>query len=236
MKRKRHIHLHVLLPLLLLAGSTQAQIATPPRYPGGDMSYASFLMNNLVYPETDSAIAGHVYVYITIDTDGHILNPRIEKSLGEAFDNEALRLVSLMPPWEPARDSEGRPVAVSSSIPITFFAPKPKSEKKPRYNEDGERILYIDTGPQFPGGEMALKQFIDNTLKKPYNAELRCESVFVMFIVNPNGKISDVRIPPQLDEECEMAIRSLMNAMPQWIAGTHHGNPVRMGTGINITF
>ena len=66
-----------------------------------------YLSENLVYPPsiTDS-IEGKVDIQFTISTSGEPENILILKSLGEAFDKEAIRLISKMPKWKPAYADE----------------------------------------------------------------------------------------------------------------------------------
>ena len=76
---------------------------------------------NLKYPSeglTDS-IEGTVIVKFTVKDNGKIDNITIQKSLGDAFDIEAIRLIENMPPWKPARVNE-IPIDSKLSIPLHF--------------------------------------------------------------------------------------------------------------------
>ncbi len=76
---------------------------------------------NLKYPVealTDS-IEGSVVVRFTILEDGRIDNIVIQKSLGEVFDIEAIRLIENMPTWKPATVN-GVTVSSKLSIPLHF--------------------------------------------------------------------------------------------------------------------
>ncbi|MDN4165996.1 TonB family protein [Cytophagales bacterium LB-30] len=65
------------------------------------------------------SIEGQVIVQFTIEKDGRVTHPVVLQSLGEAFDQEALRVVSAMPQWQPARLND-RPLVSKASVPITF--------------------------------------------------------------------------------------------------------------------
>ncbi len=80
-----------------------------------------FLAHNLKYPEDalKAGIQGSVQVSFLIDEDGNASSGRIVKSPGIELDEEALRLVNLMPKWTPAQ-KDGKSVAVWYTISIQF--------------------------------------------------------------------------------------------------------------------
>ncbi len=234
---KSHAHTRVLLLALLLAVGLHAfpQSVTPPRFPGGDTGFAGFLFSHLRYPEAmlDSLphVEGRVLVRITIDTDGYVSRAGIVQSLGYHFDTAALRVVSKMPQWEPARDSLGHPLTMSSTIPIPFFAPKPKSEEEPVPPE----LVGVSRDPMFPGGEYVMQTFVKDRLAEWPEAK-GCGKVTVYFAVNKNGRLSDITYPPNIDEICLAALKNLIEEMPRWEPGLLNGRPQRMSLGLNVQF
>lgn len=88
-----------------------------------------FLANNLKYPEEalQSGVQGPVQVSFLIDEDGNISSGRIIKSPGIELDEEALRLIRIMPKWTPAQ-KDGKPIAVWYTISIQF---DPELDKLP---------------------------------------------------------------------------------------------------------
>lgn len=104
----RHIGLPNPLPVL-------------PRFPGGKDSLAAFIKRNMRYPEKalKHHISGEVEVYFIVMADGTIKNPKISKSLGYGCDEEAIRIVHLMPKWTPA--TKGRePMELNAHVTISF--------------------------------------------------------------------------------------------------------------------
>ncbi|UOQ70924.1 energy transducer TonB [Hymenobacter cellulosilyticus] len=63
--------------------------------------------------------ASRVYVSFTVDTLGRIRNPVITKGLDPAHDQEALRVVGLMPDWNPTY-RQGKPKSFGWTLPILF--------------------------------------------------------------------------------------------------------------------
>jgi len=95
-----------------------------PKYPGGDDARLWFLRRNVRYPEAamKAGIQGVVVVVFIIETDGSLSNIEVTKSIGGGCDEEAIRVVKLMPRWEPAKRT-GKSVRVVIRMPIVFRMP-----------------------------------------------------------------------------------------------------------------
>lgn len=93
----------------------------PPTYPGGDKALKKFIEDSIRYPRiaAEQYIGGMVIVTFTVETNGSILNPQIVRDVGAGCGLEALRLVGIMPKWNPGK-MEGRPVRVQFELPIFF--------------------------------------------------------------------------------------------------------------------
>lgn len=100
---------------------TIKKLETSPEFPGGLQALGAFIKENKVIPASHRStdVGGKVHVRFTICADGSISNAEILKSLNEACDKEALRIISLMPKWKPGTVG-GEPVAVCFSLPIRF--------------------------------------------------------------------------------------------------------------------
>ena len=96
----------------------------------------------------------------------------------------------------------------------------------------------VEQMPSFPGGSQKLKEFIEENLRYPKELEETCVQgrVIVRFIVERNGKLSNVKVVksvhPALDKE---AIR-IVKLMPRWIPGRQNGITVRVKCYIPIIF
>lgn len=90
---------------------------------GSLLELAQFFEDNLVYPELGRVnnIEGTVLVQFTVAADGSIQDAKVIKGLGQelGFDEEALRLVNLMPKWKPAQQGV-RAVNSKVRMPIAF--------------------------------------------------------------------------------------------------------------------
>jgi protein TonB len=96
----------------------------------------------------------------------------------------------------------------------------------------------VEQMPTFPGGTQKLKEFIEENLRYPKELEETCVQgrVIVRFIVERNGKLSNVKVVksvhPALDKE---ALR-IVKLMPRWIPGRQNGITVRVKFYIPIIF
>lgn len=92
-----------------------------PEFPGGLSSLAEFLRKNLRYPAeaSRSGVAGKVYIEFVVRADGSIDRAQVQKGIGFGCDEEALRVVRLMPKWKPGKQS-GRAVPAKFTLPIVF--------------------------------------------------------------------------------------------------------------------
>lgn len=92
-----------------------------PQFPGGDASLMRFISNNIKYPQEAirDNIQGVVMVKFVINSDGYIVNPTIMRGLSPECDNEVLRLVSIMPKWQPGRNA-GVNVETNFVLPVSF--------------------------------------------------------------------------------------------------------------------
>lgn len=92
-----------------------------PEFPGGDVAKFKFLATHIKYPveAKEKKIQGTVYVSFVIDEEGTVTEVKVVKGIGYGCDEEAIRVVKLMPKWKPAKQ-KGKPVKIQQSLPIKF--------------------------------------------------------------------------------------------------------------------
>ena len=96
----------------------------------------------------------------------------------------------------------------------------------------------VEQMPEFPGGMPAMMEYLQTNIKYPKDA-IKLDvggSVMVMFVVEPDGSLSNVRVArrvfPSLDTE---AIR-VVKAMPKWKPGKEKGRAVRVNYALPVVF
>lgn len=94
---------------------------TFPQFPGGHIALVEYLSKNIKFPKEKEKenVRARVVASFTVDKDGSITDAKIVRSQGEAFDNEALRVINGMPKWIPGTQN-GKAVRVKYTLPITF--------------------------------------------------------------------------------------------------------------------
>jgi TonB family protein len=107
------------------AGFGVTVVQQQPTFPGGEDSLMAFLKTNLRYPQEAKLawIQGRVFVGFLIDNTGKIKDVRILSSVNPQLDDEALRVVHMMPDWIPGTVG-GTNVDVQYILPIEFVMPK----------------------------------------------------------------------------------------------------------------
>jgi TonB family protein len=99
------------------------EVQQQPEFPGGVDSLLKFIDQTLVYPEAEKnkGVTGQVTLTFVVDMDGKIKNAKVERGIPgyPAFEKEALRVVSIMPRWNPGYHM-GRRVSVFFTLPIEF--------------------------------------------------------------------------------------------------------------------
>lgn len=90
-----------------------------PTFPGGDAALLAYINKNFVYPlfARENGITGIVYVKFIVETDGSLSDISLIRGIGYGCDEEALRVVSSMPNWNPGKQ-QGRPVRVIVNLPV----------------------------------------------------------------------------------------------------------------------
>ena len=120
--------------------STQVKFTEPvftmvekmPEYTGGDEARIKFLVENVKYPPDamKKGIQGKVFVTFVIKKDGTVSDVKILRGIGGGCDEEAMRVIKLMPKWIPGEQA-GKPVDVQFNLPIKFAldCKEPKKEE-----------------------------------------------------------------------------------------------------------
>jgi periplasmic protein TonB len=106
------------------------------------------------------------------------------------------------------------------------------------YDKEANIFNVVEVQPEFPGGYVAMKKFIDEEIK--YTPEIKqlnqAGKVYIGFTVDATGKISDIKvlkgIHPLIDKEAERVVAS----MPNWKPGQQNGKNVAVRFNLPIAF
>ena len=93
-----------------------------PKFQGGDVNgFSKWVNSRLVYPEQakEMGIQGRVVLQFTIGKDGRLGDLQVLTSPDKTLADEAVRVVSSSPKWEPGRQRD-RAVKVSYTFPVIY--------------------------------------------------------------------------------------------------------------------
>ena len=96
----------------------------------------------------------------------------------------------------------------------------------------------VEQMPEFPGGEEKLFEYLGKNIKYPSMARENgiTGTVYVTFVVEGNGEISDVKKLRGIGGGCDEEAMRVVKAMPSWKAGKQNGKSVRVQYNLPIKF
>ncbi len=126
-------------------------------------------------------------------------------------------------------------VEATATTEIREFTPVVVEEE-----EVDEDVIFtvVEDQPSFPGGEEARRRYLEENLRYPTMArEAGIQgTVFLTFVVEPDGSITNVRVLRGIGGGCdEAAVRAVEN-MPRWEPGRQRGQPVRVQFNMPVRF
>ena len=242
----------------LIIGLSIASLTSLPQYfiqaipYGGQPQLKQFIKEEMVYPQEaiDNQIQGAVGVLISIDETGIVTSMEIFESVDQLIDAEALRILRKIL-WDPA-SYLGVATSSNYSARIKFNIKKYFRNVKERgYTDhlfpfrpvDQSNIIYnyneVNSIPKliFTNQSMSLEKFIIKNIEYPkeaikYNIS---GTQTINFIIEPNGRISNIRPKEYVGAGCcEETIRLVK--LLDWYPGIKNGKAVRVRSGISIQF
>lgn len=85
--------------------------------------------------------------------------------------------------------------------------------------------IVVENDPEFPGGQDSLQAFIERNLRNPRQVEGK---VYVEFIVERNGRLTNLKVLRGIDEETDEEALRVIRMMPRWIPGRQRDTRVRV--------
>ena len=108
-------------PVVVYPDSVYINPEVLPQFVGGGKAFSEYLSKSIRYPKEalQRRVSGRVFVSFVLNAEGKVQDAHVLRGPGNGLNDEALRLVWLMPNWEPARVN-GQPVRVACTVPISF--------------------------------------------------------------------------------------------------------------------
>ena len=101
-----------------------------------------------------------------------------------------------------------------------------------------EIFQIVEEMPAFPGGEGKLMEYVAKNIKYPQIArETGIQGrVFVGFVVEPDGSISNVKLLRGIGGGCDEEAMRVIKSLPKWKPGKQRGKAVRVSYQIPVFF
>lgn len=96
-----------------------------PSFPGGDVALMKFIKDNMIYPyeALKNRIEGKVIIQFVVTKTGKVGKIKVVRSVNKELDQEAVRLIKMLPDFSPGRNNVGEPVNVWYILPVIFKLP-----------------------------------------------------------------------------------------------------------------
>ncbi|MGC9355887.1 MAG: TonB family protein, partial [Mariniphaga sp.] len=101
-----------------------------------------------------------------------------------------------------------------------------------------EGLKNPDEMPKFPGEEIGLKEFINNSIVYPERARKNGinGTVYVEFVITKSGKVTDAKISRGVDPNLDKEALRVVNTMPPWRPGRKDGKLVDVSYTVPVDF
>ncbi len=210
------------------------------QFTGGDVEFLNYVRSSFILPakcvDCMDGFTQSIKFNFVVDKNGLLKNIQIEP--GEhrlsaddyhLIESEFIRVLQNSPRWFPGQVA-GKVVNSNRVISFEIFPENTTVVNDPAKASDAK----------FPGGQVAFSRYIQDQLVFP----MRCKlakingNVMARFIVNPDGKVSNVEIIehnylcPEFSKE---AIR-VISQSPKWIPASIDGKIVKCFQTVPIRF
>lgn len=105
------------IPEKTVEGEELTYASKMPEFKGGEAALMRYITSNFKIPSDMEEGNIKLSLIFTVDEEGRISKINIVRSAGQNLDNEAIRVISGMPAWNPG-EMNGRKVKVRFQIPI----------------------------------------------------------------------------------------------------------------------
>ena len=105
-------------------------------------------------------------------------------------------------------------------------------------NTNDNAFDVVEQMPEFPGGQIAMLNFLSKNIRYPeaaHKAGIQGR-VVATFVVEKDGSISNAKVMRSIDPLLDAEALRVINSMPNWIPGKQDGKPVAVKYTIPVTF
>ena len=186
----------------------------------------------------------HITVEFDVQTSGVLSNIKIVKATGSINEKEALRVMASSPKWIPAIVNGKavpchvirglyNPYANDSDDGMGALTIEGGDSPVPQEENQDENTIYnsagIEVKPDFPGGMQKFYTFFNTNFKFPKDEDEDIKGkVFVTFIVEKDGSLSDLKVLRDFGYGAGKEVIRVLKISPKWNPGMQNGKKVRV--------
>ena len=128
-------------------------------------------------------------------------------------------------------------VATTVNKEVVEVVEQKQEEVEPEQKEE-EVFVVVEEMPEFPGGVVALRQYLANAVKYPVIAQENGiqGKVYVNFVVEKDGSVTKAKIARGVDPSLDAEALRVVSTLPKWKPGKQRGAPVRVSYTVPISF
>jgi hypothetical protein len=225
---------------------------------GGQSAWQKYLDANLdkFTPGKYAAPGGTytVWLQFIVDREGNVSDFKALTAHGYGMEAEALRVVKKTSgKWNPGVQN-GRQVRSITKQPVTFVVDAmmeagivpdvvdmPASIPSAKQEESPDKIYErVEIEASFKGGELGWNKFLETNLNKSVAKKNKAPkgtyTVWVLFVVDKEGTVSDIKAISAHGFGMETEGARLIKASGKWVPAVQNGRPVKAYRKQPITF
>ena len=105
-------------------------------------------------------------------------------------------------------------------------------------NTNDKTFDVVEQMPEFPGGQIAMLDFLSKNIRYPEEAHKAGIQgrVVATFVVEKDGSISNAKVMRSIDPLLDAEALRVINSMPNWIPGKQDGKPVAVKYTVPVSF
>lgn len=121
---------------------------------------------------------------------------------------------------------------------ILSAVPSPQELKEMQEQAEEQIFEKPDILPSFPGGDIALLEFLSKNIKYPSICQEQSihGRVYASFVVEKDGSITNIKIMRSPHPAMSGEATRMLKIMPRWVPGKLNGKPVRVKFSVPIMF
>lgn len=100
----------------------------------------------------------------------------------------------------------------------------------------GHAFSFVDSMPQFKGGDKAFHKFLQKNLKDPVPKDTVHGKVKVQFTISEDGRVENVKIVQSLAPLYDDEVMRVLAMSPLWMGGRYLGRKVKVRLFLPISF